>query len=60
MKSNGKKLIDTNPYLKDRRQCAEMLLRNASASCHIEGVYCRNLDSKLRQSTAPRRKSRSV
>lgn len=59
MKTNGKKLINTNPYLKNPHQVTEICLRNTSASCHIEGVYCKNIDDKLKHYSTQRRKSRA-
>ncbi|MEK7450257.1 MAG: hypothetical protein AAB019_12345 [Planctomycetota bacterium] len=57
-KSNNKKLIDTNPYLKDRQYWQEVCLRNTSATCHIEGVYCKNIDKELKHYLSTSRKPR--
>lgn len=55
---NGQKLVNTNAYLKNGRAVTVMCLRNAAASCNIEGVYCANLEKLLQRYTGPRRKAR--
>jgi len=56
--NNGLKLINTNPYLSNRRNCAGLLIRDAIVSCRIEGVDCKNLEKKLKSYSAFRRKAR--
>ena len=56
--NNGLKLINTNPYLSQRRNCTELLIRDAIISCRIEGVGCKNLEKKLKSYSTARRKAR--
>lgn len=55
---NGRKLVNTNPYLKKNGDIIKMCLRNAVASCNIEGVCCTNLEKLLARYSGPRRKAR--
>ncbi len=58
MKTNGKKLINTNPYLKNRRERLKMFIRDTIVSSGIEGIYCKNLLLRSKQLAALNPKTR--
>jgi len=55
---NGKKLIDTNPYLKKSRDRLKMFIRDTITSSRIEGIYCNGLQQTARRSSTRNHKAR--